>query len=122
MAELGTADLHSIPQPQILQSCKRCSATANLQVCGNFSHFCNCKCTLHFRKLRPHYLLLFCLRDNLFYFWSSNFAVNQTLTFKKKRSSTPGRLPPTQKIRASTSSKQFYRGTGNTAYCFADLW
>ena len=54
-SELGTANLHAIPQPQ---NCKRCFATANPQVCGNFSDFR--KCTLHFRKLRLQYLLLFC--------------------------------------------------------------
>ena len=84
LPELGTANLHSILQPQIPQNCKRCSATANPQVCGNFSHFRNRKCTLHFRKLRPHCLLLFCPRDDLFYFWRSNFAIDQTLTSKKK--------------------------------------
>ena len=33
-SELGTANLHSIPQPQ---NCKRCSATANPQVCDRFA-------------------------------------------------------------------------------------
>ena len=33
-AELGTANLNSIPQPQ---NCKRCSATANPQVCNRFA-------------------------------------------------------------------------------------
>ena len=36
-AELGTANLHSIPQPQIPQNCKRGSATANPQVCDRFA-------------------------------------------------------------------------------------
>ena len=35
--ELGTANLNSIPQPQIPQNCKRCSATANPQVCDRFA-------------------------------------------------------------------------------------
>ena len=34
---LGTANLNSIPQPQIPQNCKRCSATANPQVCDRFA-------------------------------------------------------------------------------------
>ena len=33
----GTANLNSIPQPQIPQNCKRCSATANPQVCDRFA-------------------------------------------------------------------------------------
>ena len=37
LAELGTANLNSIPQPQIPQNCKRCSATANPQVCDRFA-------------------------------------------------------------------------------------
>ena len=47
-SELGTANLHSIPQPQ---NCKRCSATANPQVCDRFAvTFCtsateNAHCT-----------------------------------------------------------------------------
>ena len=86
------------------------SATANPKVCDRFAvtflHFFNRKCTLHFRKLRSQYLLLFCPCDDLF-LWRSNFAVAQTFT-SKKRSSTPKRLPPNQKIRASTS-KRFYR-------------
>ena len=36
-AELGTANLHSIPQPQTPQNCKRCSATANPQVRDRFA-------------------------------------------------------------------------------------
>ena len=35
--ELGTANLNSIPQPQIPQNCKRCSAIANPQVCDRFA-------------------------------------------------------------------------------------
>ena len=37
LPELGTANLNSIPQPQIPQNCKRCSATANPQVCDRFA-------------------------------------------------------------------------------------
>ena len=37
LPELGTANLHSIPQPQIPQNCKRCSATANPKVCDRFA-------------------------------------------------------------------------------------
>ena len=36
-AELGTANLRSVPQPRIPQNCKRCSATANPQVCDRFA-------------------------------------------------------------------------------------
>ena len=36
-AELGTANLHSIPQPHVPQNCKKCSATANPQVCDRFA-------------------------------------------------------------------------------------
>ena len=55
------------------------SATAKLQ-----EVFHNRKSTLHFRNLRPQYLLLFCLPVMIFLFWRSNFAVDQTLTSKKK--------------------------------------
>ena len=82
--DLGTANLNSIPQLRIPQNCKRCSATANPHVCGNFSHFHNRKCTLHFRKLRPHYILSFCFRDDFIYLWRSNSADDQTLISKKK--------------------------------------
>ena len=37
LPELGTANLNSLPQPQIPQNCKRCSATANPQVCDRFA-------------------------------------------------------------------------------------
>ena len=37
LSELGTANLNSIPQPQIPQNCKRCSAIANPQVCDRFA-------------------------------------------------------------------------------------
>ena len=50
-----------------LQELFRNRKSASLQsVCGNFSHFRNRKCTLHFRKLRPQYSLLLCPQDELF--------------------------------------------------------
>ena len=54
-------------------------------VCGNFSHFRNRKCTLHFRNHKLQYLLLFCLLVMVFLFWRSNFAVDQTLTSEKEK-------------------------------------
>ena len=36
-SELGTANLHSIPQPPVPQNCKKCSATANPQVYDRFA-------------------------------------------------------------------------------------
>ena len=54
------------------------------QVCGDFSHFRNRKCTLHFRKLRPQYLLLFCPRDDLFIFLKVKFCHQPDVDLQKK--------------------------------------
>ena len=59
-------------------------------VCDNFLYFRNRKWTLHFRKLRPQYLLLFCPRDDLF-FLEVKFCRRPDVDLQKKRSSTPGR-------------------------------
>ena len=104
--ELGTANLHSIPQPQIPQNCKRCSATANPQVCDRFavtfrtSATANAHCTSanldHIIYCYFVFVMTFCHRPNV--------------DLQKKRS-----------LRESTFPKRFYRESGNTAYCFADL-
>ena len=127
LAELGTANLNSIPQPQISQNCKRCSATANPQVCDRFavtfrtSATANAtSATANFRNLRPQYLLLFCLPVMIFLFWRSNFAVDQTLTSKKKVINTQT-LTSNLGNKVVHFSNAFYSGTCNTAYCFADL-
>ena len=96
-----------------LQEVFRNRKSASLRwVCGNFWHF---------RQLRPRYLLLFCPRDDLFYFWRSNFAVAQTLTSKKKKVINT----PTSTFNSENKSvrffQAFYRRTGDTACCFADL-
>ena len=54
--ELGTANLNSLPQPQIPQNCKRCCATANAH------------CTSAILDRNITYLLLFCLPVMIFYF------------------------------------------------------
>ena len=88
---LGTANLHlipqpQIPQPQIPQNCKRCSATANTQVCDRFavtfrtSATANAHCTSE--NLDSNIYCYFVLV--MIFFCRSNFAVAQTLTSKKK--------------------------------------
>ena len=67
MAKLGTANLHSIPQPQVPQNRKKWSASLRV-IRGNFLHFCNRICTLHFRKLRHNIYCYFVLVMTFFIF------------------------------------------------------
>ena len=105
-----------------LQEVFRNRKSASLRwFCGNSWHFRNRKCTLLFRKLRPQYLLLFCSRNDLFYFWRSNFAVVHTLTSKKKNVINTPTSTSNSENKSVHFFQAFYRGTGDTAYCFADL-
>ena len=102
LPELGTANLHSIPETQVPQSCKRCSTTANAHcTSANSDH-----------NIYWYFVLL-----KTFFIFGGQIL---PLTSKKKVI-TSRTLTPTQKIRAFTSSKQFYHETGNTVYCFANL-
>ena len=60
---LCTANLHSIPQPQIPPNSNGWSANANPQVCGNFLHFCNLKLFFTFANLNCKLCCYFFLFD-----------------------------------------------------------
>ena len=100
-AELGTANLPSIPQPQILQNCKRCSATANPQVCDRFAvTFCtsatanahgtsanlNCYIYYYFVLVMTFFLeVKFCRRSEIDLLTSKKKVINiPTLTSENK--------------------------------------
>ena len=114
LTELGTANLHSILPPQIPQNCKRCSATANPQVCDRFavtfrtSAIANGHCT----SANLDYII-YCYFVLVITFFTFGGQILPSIR-NQPRSST-------QKTRASTPSKRFYRGTGNIVCCFADL-
>ena len=102
------------------------STTANPQVCDRFAvtfhTFATANAQLLFRNLKPQYLLLFCLPVMIFLFWRSNFAVDQTLTSKRKKKVINTRtLSSNLGNKVVHFSNGFYSGTCNTAYCFADL-
>ena len=106
LTELGTANLHSIPQPQIPQNCKWCSATANPQVCDRFavtfrtSATANAHCT---SANLDH--IIYC-----YFVFVMTFCHRPDVDLQKKKV-----------IKSVHFSQAFYRGSGNTACCFADL-
>ena len=79
---LDTANLHSIPQLQIPQNCKRCSAIANPQVCDRFAVTFRTSANSD-RNIYCYFVLV------ITFFWRSNFVVAQTLTSKKKGNQHP---------------------------------
>ena len=102
------------------QNCKSCSETANPQVCNRFvvtfrtSATANAHCTS--ANLDRN---IYCYIVLVMTFWRSNFAVAQTVTSKKKIINT--RMLTSDPKNKTSTSKRFYYGTGNIAYCFADL-
>ena len=82
-SELGTTNLYSIPQPQIPQNCKRCSAIANPQVCDRFaitfrtSANLDCNIYFYFVLVMTFFLFLF--------FLEVKYCPRQDIDLRKKK-------------------------------------